>query len=467
MPAINLLRNTKVFFTTLTKSTISAGAINPSNTWEIQVLSDFQYSQSTEQETITLNEAGATPTRGQRSFNTKMNPVEWSFGTYVRPNAIASVVATGTTGGSSIASNIATVVLDTSSHGLVVGDKVEVSGSTPADYDVVAGTPYGYITSVAGATITYNVASASAAALSVAPTVTKTARTTAPEALLWNALAGAADLYGSNTWSETSTQGTLSFANSNAHQLASFGLIFKTDNTIYLVDKCAVNQADISFGIDQIASIAWSGQGTELVRLTGAGYTTALASILSANTWDTTANFITNKLSTVSLTGYNIYNGVSTPATQAYLLALTGGQVTISNNIQYLTPEVLGTVNKPIGYYTGTRAISGNMTAYLKVKAGADVDKYATELLEELIAHSSQSSDNVFTLTMSLGGAGSTFPKVDFVMPATMLQIPNVDVQNVVSTTINFTAQASTGSGASTAYDINGVNELEVRYITA
>jgi len=461
MPQINLLRNTKVFFTTLTKDTVSTAAISPANTWELQVLGDFSYSQGTEQETITLNEAGSTPTRGQRSFNTAINPVDWSFGTYVRPYAVTATTVSATAG--TYSGTVAT--LTAAGHTLQVGDLISVSGATPAAYDVTSA----YVTAIAGNDVSYVIASDPGGPTTVQPSIVKIARTTAPEALLWNAIAGAADLYASSTWTEAASTAVASFANSNAHQLARFALIFKVDNSIYFVENCAVNQADVSFGIDEIASISWTGQGTELIRLSDTGYVAALQAIQAANTWKSTADFITNKLSTVTLTGYNIYtDGVTSTATQAYTLALTGGQITISNNIQYLTPEVLGVVNKPIGYYTGTRAISGNITAYLKVAAAGDGGtKYASELLEELTAHSTLAPDNTFKAELKLGAAGGTFPYVNFSMPAAMLQIPNVEVQDVVSTTINFTAQASTGTGDTTAFDINETNELTVQYVTA
>lgn len=460
MPQINLLRNTKVFFTTLTKDNVSTAAISPANTWELQVLGDFSYSQGTEQETITLNEAGSTPTRGQRSFNTAINPVDWSFGTYVRPYA---VVAATTTASAATATGSVAVFTD-NAHPFSVGDRITVSGYTPAGYNGTF-----YIESTTTNSYTVTLGSAPGGVATVFGTTVRAARTTAPEALLWNALAGASALYASSTWTEGSTTAVASFANSNAHQLARFALIFKVDNSIYFVENCAVNQADVSFGIDEIASISWSGQGTELIRLSDTGYVSALQAIQAANTWKTTAAFITNKLSTVTLTGYNIYtDGVTATATQAYTLALTGGQISISNNIQYLTPEVLGVVNKPIGYYTGTRAISGNITAYLKVAAAGDGGtKYASELLEELTAHSTLAPDNTFKAELKLGAAGGSFPFVNFSMPAAMLQIPNVEVQDVVSTTINFTAQASTGTGDATAFDINETNELTVEYVTA
>ena len=56
-----------------------------SNAFEIQVLDDLSFSQNTSSETVTLTEGGAVPVRGQRSFNTALEPADVSFTTYMRP----------------------------------------------------------------------------------------------------------------------------------------------------------------------------------------------------------------------------------------------------------------------------------------------------------------------------------------------------------------------------------------------
>ena len=85
--ALNLIRNSRVFFTT---NVDGAGSVLPTgftalNTIELQVQDGFSFSQNTTTETVTLNEAGSAPIRGQRSFNTALEPVDWSISTYIRP----------------------------------------------------------------------------------------------------------------------------------------------------------------------------------------------------------------------------------------------------------------------------------------------------------------------------------------------------------------------------------------------
>ena len=86
--SVNLLRNSKVYFTTnvaANTGVVASSGFTNSNTWEIAVLDGYKFSQATNQQTIQANEAGVTPSRGQRSFNTELAPVDWNFATYIRP----------------------------------------------------------------------------------------------------------------------------------------------------------------------------------------------------------------------------------------------------------------------------------------------------------------------------------------------------------------------------------------------
>ena len=87
----NLVRNSRVFFTTNVSASTgvipehTGTACSTSNTFELQVLDGFSFSQGTQQSVIQISEAGATPVRGQRAFNTQLDPVDFSFSMYVRP----------------------------------------------------------------------------------------------------------------------------------------------------------------------------------------------------------------------------------------------------------------------------------------------------------------------------------------------------------------------------------------------
>jgi hypothetical protein len=403
--AFNLIRDSRVFFTTnvnsygvVGTSGFLSGAYGTGNTWEIQVQDGFSFSQNTTTETVTLSEAGATPNRGQRNFNTGLDATDFSFSTYIRPNRLGVVAGTGGTSGAA-----------------------------------------GYVT--------------------------------AEEGLLWNAMFGTNPIAAPGTtsgtlgaWNTGSTSAVVDVTASNKHQLQKFGMIIALGATTYVIDNCVMDSATIDFGIDAIASVAWAGKGASLRQLTNAvalttnttsgvvTFGTSGSLVGTANWKNITAPYLANKLSTVS---FDTGIGFGTSGATVYNVALTGGSLTFANNVTYLTPANLGVVNQPITYFTGTRAISGTMNAYLRTGGGQTAD-----LLKALLDDKTTVSPE-FSMTLSIGGSSTAATRVDVGMPAVMLAIPTISTDQVVSTTIAFTAQGSTG----TSFDIEAVNEATVTYV--
>lgn len=378
--ALNLVRNSRVFFTTnvdANTGVVAGTNFTISNTFEIQVLDGFSFTQNTTSETVTLNEAGTAPVRGQRSFNTALEPVEFSMSTYMRP-------------------------------------------------ELVTGTPNQVL---------------------------------AEERWLWNAIAGAIGIGTANSaWTTGAASSAVSFANSNVHQLQKFGMILVVDNALYVIDNCAMDQATIDFGIDAIATIAWTGRGTALrniegitVGTDGSGDTTFTGTGLAgvALKKDTDAAYLANKLSVTT-----VVSGIGGGGT-TYTVPITGGSITFANNLTYLTPANLGVVNTPITYFTGTRAISGSLNCYLRTGGTNDTG----DLLKDLLLGSTTNIAPGFAVTVKIGGA--TGNRVEILMNSAVLQIPTVNTEQVVTTTINFTAQ---GKGAGAAYDIEAANEAVITY---
>jgi hypothetical protein len=369
--AFNLIRNSRVFYTSNVDSVtgaVKSTGFTTANTREIQVLEGFSFSQNTTAETVTLNEAGATPVRGQRSFNTALDPADFSFTTYMRPADIGSTIS-------------------------------------------------------------------------------------CEESVLWNAMFSADEIGGTApAWTDGASSAVCVATNSNKHQLLPFGLVIIVDATTFVIDNCVLNTATIDFGLDAIASIQWAGQGGVLRQITsptiGSG---SLTGSLTGNFLqkNTTAPYIANKLSVVTLD-----EGIAAGGT-AYTVPITGGSLTISNNVTYLTPANLATVNKPVTYFTSTRAVSGSLNAYLRTGTG-----YTADLMSTMLTNSSTAVSPAYYMKISVGGTGNT--KVDFEMPGVVLTIPTVNAEQVVSTTINFTAQGT----ASGNFDIGAANELNITYTT-
>lgn len=312
--------------------------------WEIPVLDGFSFSQATNTAEVTLKEmAGASNAnrRARKLFTDSLAPAEWSFSTYARP--------------------FTRDVLSADEHHAV-------------------------------------------------------------EEVLWAMMAGA-DTYSAGAYTRTAnpavvggavitpagSQNTIGFAESNRSTFTTANIYFvlgDASRTVIKLKDAVVNEASIDFEIDGIATINWSGQCSEVLDFTGStieanaagepnnGDTTQDGTALAAgDVWlqtDSTPkthrlfvcknsgagteaftayvneaitdsdNFIRNRLTSLTIDG-SAQSGLQS----SYSLTLTGGNITISNNVSYITPEELGVVNVPIGHVTGARSVSGSFTCYL------------------------------------------------------------------------------------------------------
>lgn len=395
--ALNLIRNARMFFTTnvdAATGVVATTGFDATNTREIQVLDGLSFSQATGSETVTVNEAGTAPVRGQRQFNTSLDPVEITFSTYMRPYFNA--------GG---------------------------AGNTDDQIDC-------------------------------------------EEDVLWNAFATGAG--NTDAWAVTTGAtpvSTLTMAQSAKNQLKTFGIIVILDQTSYIIDNCALDQATIDFGLDAISTIAWTARGTVMRNIgdsavLAADKPTAFSTDITfsgtyftagtneAKNKNTGAAFLANKLSSVALSSIAVGGVYGGGASTTYNLALTGGSITLANNITYLTPANLGVVNKPVTYFTGTRAVSGTLNCYLKTGS-----TNSAGLLDAMLDDNTN-VEPAFALTVHVGGGSATKPRVSLTMPSVVLQIPTINTEQVVSTTINFTAQGLTSS----AFDLEAKNEISIAY---
>ena len=369
-------RDTKVYVAPLN----AAGAEVAGAIWEIPVLDGFSFSQATNSSEITLNEmeaSGGGSRRGRKMFNDSYAPAEWSFSTYARPFKSASYADGGAD------NQVAHHAVEECLWAMMVGN--------------------------AGAG--YTVPSASQVSV----------------------------------WAQGLTQdGTdleIDFADSNTSTLGTANIYFvlgKTGETAttYKIANCCMNEASIEFDIDGIATIAWSGMGTFLSE----------ASAPTATRYEaigSTTNFIRNRLTQLVMTtadDHLLSSGESADGdsdAETYALTLTGGNITISNNMTFLTPETLGVVNQPLGHVTGTRTIGGSFTCYLSNTSTAGAD-----LFEDL-ATSTSVITNDFNLVFDIGGAAAATPvapHLQITLPTCHLEIPSHSIEDVISLETSFHA---------------------------
>ena len=384
------------------------------NTFRIGVLDGYSFSQGSDSTDVTIMEAGATPNRGSKRFNDSLPPAEWSFGTYVRP--------------------------------FKHGDK---SWRPNGTFDMV-------------------------------------------ENILWSALAGTglSDATGSgvDTTTSAATGALCDFEESNVHELMKINLFFALENTTYRLNDAQINQAEVDFSIDGIAQINWSGNATTIDQIGEAIedpskfiiQTTAEQAPTNGNTdtfaeqynyADATgpsdADYLRNKLSSLYLDADQQGGGSGSQGldNKTYDINITGGSITIANNVTYVTPETIGVVDKPIGSFTGARVISGSLTMYLDNKSNG-----SNSLLTDLAAATDLVS-NSFDLRLFMGVSGAvgadgdamqandfTAPGVEFNMPKCHLSVPTIEVGDLISASLEFAAQ-----GTSLLHK----DEIKVKYLGA
>ena len=235
---------------------------------------------------------------------------------------------------------------------------------------------------------------------------------------------------------------------------------------------CSVGSATINFDIDGIAQVDWAGNGKNLKEI--ASLDVSNASAFTTDTFGSavtndgyiyqgitdTDNYIRQKLTSLAVT-YDASGSTGTTAGTelasniTYALTLTGGSITIENNINYLTPETLGEVNTPLGHVMGTRSISGNFTCYLNSAQNGSLD-----LFEDLVESTSVITTD-YQLEFSIGGAGNK-PGVVITMPRCHLEVPNHSIEDIISIDTTFHALPS-NIGDSTAS--NSANEISIKYM--
>ena len=429
--------------------------------WEVPVLDGFSFSQAINSSEITVSESGATSRRGRLLFNDSLAPVEWSLSTYARPTLHSSQARCIEE--ALWAMYVGATTFD-SSTGVFSGT------ASPAEANTLS----------AGTTNTFNL-----------------------------------------------TQSDVSAMNEGFEIYFMFKPTGGT-NQVYKITKAAVNSVTIDFDIDGIATIQWSGFGSEL---SDQG-TTIVAPTITAGI-DSSTNFIRNRISTVTMSRTDLYVGepsagelaevtgaitdatgddntfvvagdvtsvatagigiigtnipsgttvtssthdtganettivmsvastdtVAAPkvysrATDVYNIVLTGGSINFENNISYLTPEELGQVNKPLGNITGTRSISGNLTCYLDNDIGTSK---SGELFADLVSDS-DTVRNIFDLDIHIGGTSA--PALTFSMPTAHLEVPVINVEDLLTLDIAFHAQPSGGN-------IDAQNEATIIYKVA
>lgn len=502
--AINLSRNTRLFVSTVQAT--AAASHDATNTWEVPVLDGYSFSQGTDSQTITLDEAGETVTRGQKIFNTALNPVEVSLPTYVRPyynttNTKQSCVERvlweafvgagdptndhgtsqyGTNAKESTSSSLPFTAnfeasnvneltklqlffkIDTSVY--LVKDVIFTTAEVDFAIDAISMITWGGSgTEIEEVTLddwdfttnTTDFLKSTGIAAGTADTEAKFIRNKLSTIKMIRTSAQAGDAVEAE-WTVNYGGGLLDTANHTLAATTAYTADFTIDGgTLQTVTIDTTTWSGTTIG-DVITEINYQLDDAT-VRISGGdlivtSHTAGTTSIVLVA--DGGVNALLATLDTVNFTaiGSETTDGADgTGVPKEYNVPITGGSLTLENNVSYLTPEELGKVNKPLPGFTGTRAISGTLTAYLN--SGAT---NTGGLLADLAADTNTVTHD-FEMTMFMGGETNA-TNVKFFMPNCHLVIPTFNVEDVISTEISFTALGS---------DITQADELYVEYKAA
>jgi len=470
--------------------------------WEVPVLDGFSFSQSTNSSEITLAEmessTGASR-RGRKAFNDSLSPGEWSCSTYVRPFKAAGA---STAGSADLSAKVHAVeellwalmmgaddfTNDLSANGVSFFENSTVIPIT----DTFAGETYEIVVAGTGDTGA-NWTGIGAGASTIGTIFTKNSTAAVNST---NTDATCKRIVNNPTASES----RFSFHASNSSTFEPANLYFvigDSDRKVMKLKDITVNEATLDFDIDGIATINWSGNSNDVIDFGANTYTAAAAAgtgkaigdVLldssenfrlyvhtAANATVTpyineaigsTDNFIRNRLTQLTITttansGDPIVYGTADPDKDgteeletSYDLTLTGGSISISNNVTYITPEVLGAVNVPIGHVTGTRTVSGSFTCYLTSDSNSDKDSSA--FYDDL-----RSITNVVTnslnLTFKVGGTATSAPRLEVNMPNCHIEIPTHSIEDVISLESSFSALPSA---------IDNTDEVTITYLAS
>jgi len=277
-----------------------------------------------------------------------------------------------------------------------------------------------------------------------------------------------------------------------------FFVLGDANRKVYKLTGCVVNEASLDFDIDGIATISWSGMSSEIIDMTskthtgttpvafnavrdgggstnvavedvvldtGASHRLSVITVVPGSSNCTltgsiyeatlaTDNFIRNRLTQLTVVPTAGTSYVGSLQAGGYDITLTGGNITMSNNVTFITPEEIGLVNVPIGHVTGTRSVSGSMNCYLSKDTTA-VNNSA-DLWKDLKSITSVVT-NSFALDFKIGGTTASTPRLQVSMPTCHLEIPTHSIEDVISVETAFNALPST---------IDGTNEATITYFS-
>ena len=474
--------DSKIYFSRDVKVYIKVNTGTGDEIWEIPVLDGFSFSQANNSSEVVLSEMEnslGVSRRGKKMFNDSLAPVEWSFSTYIRP--FESVLNAPGQAGTATHVHAVEEIL----WALFAGPAQRTTlGTGPFQGTDWQGLSTDYLTfaaaegptvldfsasnqSTLGTASIFFVLRAGELAYEITEAVVNEATINFDidgiAMIEWSGLGST--IADSVTPTPTIFEAITSTTNFIRNRLTSM--------TVAPVKIAAALNVDTdASGVINAVAVTDPGSGytdgtyTFIPGGIGAGSGAELQYIVSGGTVGTPTivsggTGYTNNLSGQIVTGLPASDSGSYTYEQelnledSYNLTLTGGSITLSNNISYITPEELGVVNVPFAHVTGTRSISGTFNNYVVLDTAAttpDTD-LSQNFWEDLINLTTVVTQD-FALEFQVGGS-TGLPRIEFTMPHAHIEIPTHSIEDVISIETNFTALGSC---------ISNIDELTLSY---
>ena len=414
--------------------------------WEVPVLDGFSFSQAINSSEITVNESGATSRRARLLFNDSLAPVEWSMSTYSRPS-LANSKNTGVeevlwamfagadtydssgavfkNGASALSTN------DATSH--IFNFSQSNISSMPGGWNI-----YFIFEPTGGTRQIYKIADAVVNSASMDFDIDGIAT------ISWSGFGARITDEGSTNVASSITTGIGFSGNFIRNRISTvslerddllIGLPGANELTTVAGTVTDSTDDDAIFTVDQdVTSTVVAGLG-----ITGTNIP-ANTTVVSATYSDPNTTITMSAASTAAVAAPKVF----TVNRDVYDIVVTGGSINFENNISYLTPEELGKVNSPLANITGSRSISGNLTCYLDTDL---TTSKSGELFADLVSDTN-TVRNSFDMAINVGG--TTAPCLTFDVPTAHLEVPVINVEDLLTLDIAFHAQPSAGNADNT-----------------
>ena len=222
-----------------------------------------------------------------------------------------------------------------------------------------------------------------------------------------------------NLGTESPSNYTITFTSSN--KLPELYIYIKYDTLIYKLSNAVVRLAEYNIDIDKSLEISWDlvARGLENVSSTPNTYTDNTDKL----------GFVKNKFSKISL----LLNSSSNTG----IIPFISGNLKIINDVKIVDRNTLDQrANQLLNHYVMSRSIYLDFNTYLRTGNVSVAELFDT--IQSDLSYNEGVGNNIET-TLTLGS--SIAEHLEFYMPNTLVELPEIKIQDVLSSNIRMSAK--------------------------